>query len=150
MPQLVGSICVLCNKRIGSILEGHFCRACARPIHAACMLQEKPEEAPGRCTLCGSEGVTTPVLSVSEGIPKDSSKPPSFVQLFGLLFRGGHIVQFSIVGVFTLALGLYLLLDPNLRGGWRLVDVWPGLVTLLASAISFGAALFLLLRLTKK
>jgi hypothetical protein len=36
MIQLVGQNCVLCQKRIDSILEGEFCSVCSCPVHTAC------------------------------------------------------------------------------------------------------------------
>ncbi len=52
MLQLVGQKCVLCEKRIDSILEGKFCTACRCPIHLDCRKKESTE--PDTCLSCGA------------------------------------------------------------------------------------------------
>ena len=52
-PQLVGSTCVICQNRIGSILEGGWCPECSQSSHFAC---RKPAGIPvdqGGCGACG-------------------------------------------------------------------------------------------------
>lgn len=53
--QLVGSKCVLCQERIGSILEGEHCAQCGHPIHNKCVKHATESASEGLCPLCGSE-----------------------------------------------------------------------------------------------
>lgn len=151
MRQLVGSICVLCRKRIGSIIEGHFCRACSQPVHEACLPRERPLESPGHCTECGaSAAVSAPFAEVTKG--GEAAPLPKKDGPIGLFFRVGHVVQFLVAGVFTFILACFLLFDPDLRGGsrWSLREMAPGLMALFAALLCFGAVLYLLRRRTKK
>ncbi len=65
MAQLVNSLCVLCQKRIGSIIEGRFCKSCTSPYHTKCrdaaISQGIP---PGNCQECGCDPAQ--IKSVSE------------------------------------------------------------------------------------
>jgi len=144
MAQLVGSVCVLCQRRIGSILEGHFCRACSQSIHEACLKPKGLAQSAGHCTECGSPVVATRVPNDHNGPEKGRSL--STWELFGQVFRAGHAVQLLIVGIFTLVLGVFLLFHPDFRGAGTLRDMMPGALTLLVSAISFGTAIFLVRR----
>jgi hypothetical protein len=54
MRQLVGSTCVNCQKRIGSVLEGRFCGVCQRPVHNGCIQAQGGTRAEGRCAACGA------------------------------------------------------------------------------------------------
>src|SRR5438128_2376504 len=60
MPQLVGSVCVKCHERIGSILDGHFCRSCSQPVHEACVPREPLAKSSANCELCGCENSAQP------------------------------------------------------------------------------------------
>jgi hypothetical protein len=59
MAQLVGQLCVFCNTRISSILDGRFCDRCRNPLHARC---EPATREPGHCPDCGSDAPTAPPL----------------------------------------------------------------------------------------
>lgn len=54
-PQLVGETCVLCNKRIGSIIEGEFCAACGTPIHHQCVQAASERRNATGCSRCGCD-----------------------------------------------------------------------------------------------
>lgn len=53
MRQLVGCSCVICEGRIGSIVEGLFCADCGNPVHRACL--GAPSDVGGKCRTCGGE-----------------------------------------------------------------------------------------------
>ena len=54
MRQLVGSVCVVCDRTVDSILEGDFCGTCKSAIHNQCV--HKPTEAQEvRCSACGAD-----------------------------------------------------------------------------------------------
>jgi hypothetical protein len=56
MRQLVGLLCVLCGKPVGSIVEGRFCPGCGCPVHDQCILPAEgraPEYA--GCRHCGAQ-----------------------------------------------------------------------------------------------
>jgi hypothetical protein len=59
MAQLVGSTCVFCRQRIGSILDGRFCDICKSPVHTTCCQPEADRSGEGRCTGCGADNVQT-------------------------------------------------------------------------------------------
>ena len=52
--QLVGSKCVLCQERIGSVMEGEHCAQCRHPVHNKCVKPESERGGDGLCALCGS------------------------------------------------------------------------------------------------
>ena len=54
MPQLVGSVCVICQQRIGSILEGKFCKRCDAAVHNSCVAPDAERAAEGHCPDCGA------------------------------------------------------------------------------------------------
>jgi hypothetical protein len=52
--QLVGEMCIICRKRVASLVEGTFCQACGGAVHHACVRAEvSPVE--GRCSRCGGD-----------------------------------------------------------------------------------------------
>jgi len=52
MVQIVGHNCVICQERIGSALDSHFCPSCGNAVHSACATSSpKPPEC---CLACGS------------------------------------------------------------------------------------------------
>ena len=55
MQQLVNSKCVLCQQRIGSIVEGSFCKGCGGPVHKRCIRPETAATSEDRCAFCGSD-----------------------------------------------------------------------------------------------
>lgn len=54
MQQLVGSACVICQQRIGSVVEGGFCEGCHGAVHNRCMQPQSAQLAEGRCSVCGA------------------------------------------------------------------------------------------------
>src|SRR5262249_10264805 len=64
MRQLVGLRCVLCQERIESVVEGHFCCVCTCPVHKACRPKEPRD--PATCPMCGS-----PALVIAEHIQQE-------------------------------------------------------------------------------
>jgi hypothetical protein len=54
MRQIVGSSCVLCRERIGSILDGQFCASCGCPVHTKCVQPAAPIDGATRCAACGT------------------------------------------------------------------------------------------------
>jgi hypothetical protein len=55
MRQLVGSTCVRCGKRIGSIVEGGFCPECRAPVHFKCAQDTRPAPGLEHCPGCGAK-----------------------------------------------------------------------------------------------
>lgn len=55
MAQLVGSICVFCRQRIGSVLDGRFCDICNNPMHTSCIQPQMNRSVEGRCPGCGMD-----------------------------------------------------------------------------------------------
>src|SRR5438045_2728337 len=53
-PQLVGLDCVLCRKRIESIVDGTFCGRCGCPVHNSCALAAVERAQEGACPICGA------------------------------------------------------------------------------------------------
>ena len=37
MPQLVNSLCSVCEQRITSALDAKFCETCHHPVHLKCV-----------------------------------------------------------------------------------------------------------------
>jgi len=65
MPQLVGQNCTLCEKGIGSILEGHFCSECGCPVHNRCA-DNAQRQISGVCEVCGSASIRAEALREME------------------------------------------------------------------------------------
>lgn len=59
VPQLVGQSCAICGRRIGSILDAHFCPACGRPVHPACT-ESVSTIPPDGCPVCRSAPPVVP------------------------------------------------------------------------------------------
>jgi hypothetical protein len=56
MAQLVGQLCVVCQKTIGWVGDSHFCRACESPAHNACAAAAAATQtAQHQCRLCGAQ-----------------------------------------------------------------------------------------------
>ena len=67
MAQLVGSLCVHCQKRIGSIVEGRFCKSCTSPSHLKCQDLAVGQGIPqGNCPECGCDAAKIKGLSDPE------------------------------------------------------------------------------------
>jgi rubredoxin len=69
MAQLVGTTCVFCRHRIGSILDGRFCDICKSPMHTRCCQPEAGRSGEGRCPRCGADQV-----QVAELLDQDRAK----------------------------------------------------------------------------
>ena len=54
-PQLVGATCVLCQKRIDSVVEGEFCSACGSAVHHLCVQTQNEVQKAAGCSRCGSD-----------------------------------------------------------------------------------------------
>jgi hypothetical protein len=52
--QLVGEMCIVCRKRIGSIAEGGFCPVCGGAVHHGC-IQARASDGESRCPVCGGD-----------------------------------------------------------------------------------------------
>ena len=55
MRQLVGQLCVICGKKIGSIVDGRFCSECGCPIHGKCAQPGATADETVRCPVCGAQ-----------------------------------------------------------------------------------------------
>src|SRR5262245_60687236 len=108
MPQLVGSVCVRCGKRVDSILEGKFCEVCGSPYHESCPQPEVDVADPSRCPACRSVRV----------IPARSSAgpAPSTGEIVLSSLRTFRAIRWLAGGLAIIALGAWLTLDPNLEG----------------------------------
>jgi hypothetical protein len=55
MAQLVGKLCVVCQKEIGWVGDSRFCRTCKSPVHNACATAAVARAAENQCPHCGAE-----------------------------------------------------------------------------------------------
>lgn len=82
LPQLVGKICAICNRSIGSILEGVFCESCGNPVHVGCRQVDTMGQRDGKCAQCGSDpgkAASSEVrqeLGISEPLPSVANTRP--------------------------------------------------------------------------
>jgi hypothetical protein len=94
MPQLVGSSCVRCSKRIESILEGKFCAECDSPVHNPCA-QPDNDGGPLRCSHCGAERTEEEIkqaeVSVRGSRKPDGKQRPISLTVIGALLMIGAI-----------------------------------------------------------
>jgi len=83
-PQLVGSECAVCQKRISSILEGAFCKACGSPIHFQCQSRLETAEPSDRCVQCGA-------VRASSGMPAmaapEAARPIGMAEGYFMILR---------------------------------------------------------------
>lgn|GEM_PF-3534559 len=82
MPQLVGQNCVLCTARISSELDGHFCTACQRPVHNACVQGALVHRTTGCCRSCGAP---VPEAQGTADTPNAQNAAPMVVKPVGFL-----------------------------------------------------------------
>jgi hypothetical protein len=54
MPQLVGSLCVICRERIPDALKGRICDGCGNPVHNACAWRTNEQLGAEWCHTCGA------------------------------------------------------------------------------------------------
>jgi len=66
MPQLVGAACVLCQKKVGSVLEGRFCDGCRHAVHDKCIKPEEERTGEGHCPACGAENKLAAAVAHAE------------------------------------------------------------------------------------
>jgi hypothetical protein len=113
MAQFVGSICERCKTPIRSILDGELCGVCARPYHYAC---PRPSFAKNQCGLCGAstEGMTIAVDSHDTERTNCSRPVPG-----KSILAGYRAVRWFVGGLASLALGIWLIVDPHLDGRMR-------------------------------
>jgi hypothetical protein len=63
MQQLVGKSCTFCNRRIDSVVEGHFCPDCGNAFHDSCQKQFPPSLVnAARCSTCLGD-LTSPLAA---------------------------------------------------------------------------------------
>ena len=74
MQQLVNSTCVLCQQRIGSIVEGRFCARCGSPVHKRCIRPESAGAAENMCSACGANRPEIVVASPKAEPPVDAPR----------------------------------------------------------------------------
>jgi hypothetical protein len=116
MRQLVGELCVICRERIGSEIEGHFCRACGCPVHEGC---GRPAE--GAATGCSSCGAATVDSEREQALHrKDQRQRTSVSRQMQVLKGVGVFGLVSLLG--GLRLLAYLAKNPN-SGFAEIVDV---------------------------
>ncbi|HQR06337.1 MAG TPA: hypothetical protein PLN21_05920 [Gemmatales bacterium] len=53
--QLIGEMCLVCQKRIASTIEGRFCDICGCGVHNKCVKPQPPEIAGTNCSGCGGD-----------------------------------------------------------------------------------------------
>ena len=106
MSQVVGKNCVICAKRINSILEGKFCPACTHPVHMDCTLADVPK-AESRCNVCG--GPITPSVKAGVSPPRSGDREGS-----GVLATYWALRLF-LGAVLCFTLGIAFLFVPQLR-----------------------------------
>ncbi len=119
MRQLVGLSCVLCHDRIGSIIDGRFCEACACPIHMTCAKPVGDADGESLCATCGAAcSQSTREQSLHREHQSNSVAPPTGRN--PIVWVAG-IVGFAIMSVSA----LLITLDPSPDG--RLLNTAPAL-----------------------
>ncbi|MFT3878650.1 MAG: hypothetical protein QM703_03205 [Gemmatales bacterium] len=53
--QLIGEMCLVCQKRIASTLEGRFCEICGCGVHNKCARPQSSEVTGNNCSGCGGD-----------------------------------------------------------------------------------------------
>jgi hypothetical protein len=52
--QIVGSLCAVCQTRIGSVMDGGFCPECGCPVCVSCFERQRGVAAQQTCHACGA------------------------------------------------------------------------------------------------
>jgi len=66
MPQLVGSLCVICRERIQDVLEGRICDGCHNAVHNRCGEPTAVQSVDERCPSCGVNLIQAKFLTQNE------------------------------------------------------------------------------------
>jgi hypothetical protein len=106
MTQLVNSACVLCGRRIESVVEGEFCPGCGCPVHTGCVGVK--ESDPGGCATCGA-GETVVTRSQRDRRQEDAAVKSEIVRGkgIGLIAKGLALMGIGAgVSLFTTMFGL--------------------------------------------
>lgn len=125
LPQLVGSLCVACHRKIESALEGEFCPICTCPVHDACRRPYSTPADPKHCAHCGAtpEQVQETKPHSEPILPSQPWKPDpvaggilavaggGVLVMFSLVMPGGVYVKGTIVGIGILVGGASLLVQ---------------------------------------
>lgn len=106
MSQLVGKNCVICAKRIDSILEGKFCPACNNPVHMDCTLADVPAGA-NVCNVCGSPAALS-ARSAAAGARSPDPRGPSIMATYWAL-------RLFLGAVLSFTFGIAFLFVPQLH-----------------------------------
>lgn len=110
MHQLVGCLCVHCNQRIGSIIDGRFCPNCACPVHNKCAQPTLVPSDPLACTSCGAPAsASARARELHQEAAQEESQlrgQPGKPGVIGLLFHLAVI----LVGLAILSIYLHHLL----------------------------------------
>lgn len=51
IEQLVGETCLVCSKRVSSVIDGRICSECGCAVHSPCMLPGTMDD--DHCSTCG-------------------------------------------------------------------------------------------------
>jgi hypothetical protein len=132
MPQLVGQVCVLCEQRIGSVVDGCFCDVCGKPAHRACRRTAAADA--GACAGCGY--VPRSGIEAEAGVQREPSSPrrsvPPRMLIAALLLQ---LIALPQIGV---AIWVFLMAP----AGTRDVGIYVGscllVVSVIAEVVSFG------------
>lgn len=71
MTQLVGHKCLLCQRRIFTVLDGMFCPKCHCAVHHACIKPDELPRSPIHCPSCGGNPSLVLPPNYSVDGPKD-------------------------------------------------------------------------------
>ena len=152
MPQLVGRICTICQERVPSELDGHFCQACGNPVHAAC--SHTSQEA-NTCGTCGTNHRAADRAQAKEeearqaNIRQSPPPPPLDVETayraYKKIKEGYQSITVVLTGLVIIGIGMALLLVSDLRSDPKSLSTgeWvAGLAALLVGVVVSGLGLF--------
>lgn len=103
MSQLVGSVCVLCQQRISSVVDGDFCQRCGFPVHFKCVKPDSQPDTTDVCTVCGGQNLRP---SLDKKFTKKPFQIPGPVQVY----RVYRAMRLLVGGVLTIGVGIVLVL----------------------------------------
>jgi hypothetical protein len=147
MAQLVGSICALCDKRISSILDGRFCKACGAPVHNECINPDLDAKDEDYCDLCGSDLYVVREI-LEEAASKKSQNRYKVKDLFAgykrlrTMWRCSWYFAGSLAAVL---LGVWLIRYPDLTArpsNFTLNEILPGLAAVIAGLCGMGLSAY--------
>jgi hypothetical protein len=110
MPQLVGSLCVRCHEKIGSIIEGEHCPACGCPVHTKCVRASSVPFDDVACQVCGAEAKDVIERQAQEQTASSGEPRTAALARQPGCFSLGCCILVILVGVGSLGTYVFILL----------------------------------------